>query len=86
MDENPQTPQTPRDRIFGVVLGTGALLYQTLKSNPFKTLRAFKKLKIPTAGNLLVEFSMKRKRGPGDVRGLSIESMRKKDAYIGPMR
>lgn len=75
-----------RDRVFGIILSSGEILFDTIKSNPAKALRAFRRLGVPPTQASLVEFSMKRKRQAGDVRGLTVEQLRKREPYIGPMR
>lgn len=86
MDDPPKTRGFPRDRVFGFVSKDGSLLYDTLKSNPEKSKRAFRRTGIPRSSVTFMEFIMKRRRAPGDVRGLTPEVLRKNEPYVGPMR
>ena len=75
-----------RDAIFGIMV-KDRLLYQTLRSNPKKTLRFYDRMGRPgEVDAVLIQVSMRRLRKAGDVRGLTLESIRRKEPYIGPMR
>ena len=75
-----------RDAIFGIMVGD-RLLYQTLRSNPKKALRFYDRMGRPGEKDaVLIQFSMRRLRKPGDVRGISLEALRRREPYIGPMR
>ena len=86
-DPDKKTNQ-PANRVFGIVLPNEELLYETLKSNPSKSFRAYRRLPIALKELpiRLVEFLMRRKRQPGDVRGLTKEQMLQREPYVGPMR
>lgn len=85
--DDPVSQQTNKaSAVFGIVVD-GVLLYGTLRPNPARAMRCYKKLGRPE-GEVprLFQFSMKRQREAGDVRGLSREAMVAREGYIGPMR
>lgn len=86
IETKPEGIPLPKDRVFGIVDENDRLLYSTVKLNPLKTLRAAKKQGIPLKGKFLAELALKRRRKPGDVAGLSMEALRSREPYIGPMR
>lgn len=73
--------------MFGVLVD-GELIYGTLRPNPTRALREYKRLNRgkPEQAIQLMQFRMRRAREPGDVRGIFKDAMLKKEAYIGPMR
>lgn len=80
-------PERREDAVFGVIVA-GDLLYDTIKPNPARALREYKRLNRgkPEQETCLMQFRMRRARLPGDVRGIFKDAMLKKDGYIGPMR
>lgn len=76
MNQQVKPACTARNRIFAIRIGP-VLLYETLTSNPSKSLRFYKRLD--------------RKDRPSDVFVSELEMRRKvvqkkREAYIGPMR
>jgi hypothetical protein len=84
--ENFNNTERKADRVYGVITAENTLLYDTLRPNPNAVLRAVKKSGIDATGCFLAEFSMKRRRDPGDFRGFSLQKLRGFEPYVGPMR